>query len=83
VTPLPPPFQWTQNVQVPTFANGWLYWFRPEKTKLVAFDLHTKMFPVVPNPIIEAASTYMQIGSLTMTPVVWISETNGDGMQHV
>ncbi|KAG7563477.1 Zinc knuckle CX2CX4HX4C [Arabidopsis suecica] len=84
VTPPPPPYNWIQNVQVPTFANGWLYWFRPEKTKLVAFDLHTEVFRIVLNPINDASSVYMQMGSLNDDRgLVWISETNGDGMQHV
>ncbi|CAH2045508.1 unnamed protein product [Thlaspi arvense] len=82
----PPPDQRLKNYQAPIFANGWLYWFSQEDTKLIAFDVHMDMFRVIPNPITEEASSSigMQMGSIDDDRhLVWISDTNGDGMQHV
>ncbi|KAJ4888373.1 hypothetical protein Rs2_28121 [Raphanus sativus] len=83
-----PQGHWIDDKQEPTFANGWLYWFTHEKSKLIAFDLHIEMFQVVPNPIIEASSSS---SSITMHMcsldddrcLVCISVETGDGMQHV
>ncbi|CDY71724.1 BnaCnng74140D [Brassica napus] len=83
-----PPDHRIDHNQEATFANGWLYWFTHEKTKLIAFDLHMEMFQVVPNPIVEASSSSSSI-SMHMCSLdydrglVNISVTNGDGMQHV
>ncbi|XP_019082644.1 PREDICTED: F-box protein At5g10340-like [Camelina sativa] len=86
VTP-PPPDHCLNHTNLPTFANGWLYWFHQDTTKLIAFDLHMEMFQVIPNPIIETSSSSvvdMQLGSIDDDRrLVWASETNGDGMQHV
>ncbi|CAN6857112.1 unnamed protein product [Brassica oleracea] len=86
-----PPDHRIDHNQEATFANGWLYWFTHEKTKLIAFDLHMEMFQVVPNPIIEASSSSSSSSSISMhmcsldydRGLVNISVTNGDGMQHV
>ncbi|XP_020880689.1 putative F-box protein At2g02030 [Arabidopsis lyrata subsp. lyrata] len=89
VVPPPPPNHRIKHEHAPTFANGWLYWFSQDKTMLVAFDLHMEIFRVVPNPIIEASSSSSSSVEMSMRSVdddrrlVWISEINGDGMQHV
>ncbi|KAG7563494.1 F-box domain, partial [Arabidopsis suecica] len=88
VVPPPPPNHRIKHEHASTFANGWLYWFSQDKTMLVAFDLHMEIFKVVPNPIIEASSSSSSV-EMSMRSVdddrclVWISEINGDGMQHV
>ncbi|XP_010501829.1 PREDICTED: F-box protein At5g10340-like [Camelina sativa] len=86
VTP-PPPDHCLNHTNLPTFANGWLYWFHLDTTKLIAFDLHMEMFQVIPNPIIETSSSSVvdiHFGSIDDDRrLVWASETNGDGMQHV
>ncbi|EOA25363.1 hypothetical protein CARUB_v10018695mg [Capsella rubella] len=74
-----------EHEQIPIFVNGWFYWFSQDNTKLVAFDLHLEVFRIVPNPIIHASSSV----GLHMENVnddhrlVWMSETTGDGLQHV
>ncbi|XP_024006884.1 F-box/LRR-repeat/kelch-repeat protein At1g09650-like [Eutrema salsugineum] len=86
-----PPDHPTDHKVSPTFSNGWLYRFSQEHTKLVAFDLHMEMFQVVPNPIIDPSSSSSSSSSINMEMdsiddergLVWISVTNGDGMQHV
>ncbi|XP_010513674.1 PREDICTED: putative F-box protein At2g02030 [Camelina sativa] len=86
VTP-PLPEHRLNHDNLPTFANGWLYWFHLDATKLIAFDLHMEMFQVIPNPIIETSSSSvvdMDLGSIgDDRRLVWALETNGDGMQHV
>lgn len=69
----------------PTFANGWLYWFCQEKTKLVAFDLQMEMFRVIPNPSPSSSSVVeMHMGSIDDDRrLMWISEINKDGMQNI
>ncbi|CAF2143248.1 putative F-box protein At2g02030 [Brassica rapa] len=86
-----PPYHRIDHNQEATFANGWLYWFTHEKTKLIAFDLHMEMFQVVPNPIIDASSSSSSSSYISMhmcsldydRGLLNISVTNGDGMQHV
>ncbi|CAA7049854.1 unnamed protein product [Microthlaspi erraticum] len=87
---MPPPLDHGNGIHngEPTFANGWLYWFSQDKTKLVAFDLHMEMFRVFPNPITVSSSPsslYMRMGSVDdERRLVWISVTSGDGkQQHV
>ncbi|XP_006300950.2 putative F-box/kelch-repeat protein At1g12870 [Capsella rubella] len=87
VTP-PLPDHRLSNNNLPTFANGWLYWVHLDPTKLIAFDLHMEMFRVIPNPIIETLSSSsvvdMDFGSIVDDRrLVWALETTRDGMQHV
>ncbi|EOA24686.1 hypothetical protein CARUB_v10017958mg [Capsella rubella] len=75
-----------QYEHAPAFANGWLYWFSKEKTNLVAFDLHKEVFEIVPNPIIEVSSSSVDMFMESVdddSRLVLMSETDGDGMQHV
>ncbi|CAG7867806.1 hypothetical protein BRARA_F00033 [Brassica rapa] len=69
----------------PVFANGWLYWFCQDKTKLVAFDLHMETFRVVRNPSSPSSSVVeMHLGCIDDDRrLIWVSEINKDGMQHV
>ncbi|KAJ4879170.1 putative F-box protein [Raphanus sativus] len=85
VSPPCPDHHRIDQYREPIFANGWLYWFCQDKTKLVAFDLHMDTFRVIPNPSPPSSSVVeMHMGSIDDDRrLMWISEINKDGMQHV